>query len=103
MAIDAEKLKQILRRLVTELKNAEIRLQVYQMKLDGLNHAYPEENIVQSVQELLNNPILSRDIRAKHDARLDTLLKSIDKAVADQDLDRLLQEWLSGHPETPTN
>ncbi len=103
MPIDAEKLKQILRRLVTELKNAEIRVRAYQVKLDGLNQAYPEEKIVQSVQELLNNPLLSRDIHAKHDARLDALLKSIDKAVADQDLDRLLRDWLSEHPETPTN
>ncbi len=88
---------------ITAYTNAEIRLQVYQLKLDGLNLVYPEEKVVQSVQELLNNPLLCRDIRAKRDAQLDTVLRSIDKAVADQELDKLLQSWMRDHPESPTN
>lgn len=101
MPIDADKLKRVLTRLIGELKTNALELEAHRTIFLGMNHEHPDAKLEEQLKNLCSNALLRRSVHAKYDARLEMLLKSIDQAVADQDLDRLLQDWLRERPETP--
>jgi hypothetical protein len=78
--------------LIMKLKAIDARLMAYEMLLDGMNHAYPEENLIQKLKDLGDSPLLEGEMREKYDQPLERLLKSADAFALDLTLAKWCQE-----------
>ena len=81
--------KTIVTKLIRLLESLETDLNAQEILLLGLNDAYPEEHLLEKLEELRRNPTLRRDMHEKYAVPLESFLKAVDELGVVQSLDLL--------------